>query len=197
MLFLRKLLGIIVILLGSVSLSLGQFSITSPLNRAVYQRNNAGVATITVSGTYEQQVDRIEARLIAVNSGQGNPGEWSDWKTLKDFPTNGGFSSSMTINQGWYRMEIRGVLNNNVVGNIASIDRFGVGEVFIIAGQSNAEGLFNMRQQGAQDDRVNTFGNPNDQTNGGTSYATLSPFTQLSSETYIAPRGKGSYCWGN
>jgi predicted lipase len=107
MLFLRKLLGIIVILLGSVSLSLGQFSITSPLNRAVYQRNNAGVATITVSGTYEQQVDRIEARLIAVNSGQGNPGEWSDWKTLKDFPTNGGFSSSMTINQGWYRMEIR------------------------------------------------------------------------------------------
>ena len=196
MLFLRKLLGIIVILLGSVSLSLGQFSITSPLNRAVYQRNNAGVATITVSGTYEQQVDRIEARLIAVNAGQGNPGEWSEWKTLKDFPTNGGFSSTMTINQGWYRIEIRGVLNNNVVGNIASVDRFGIGEVFIIAGQSNAEGLFNMRQQGAQDDRVNTFGNPNDQTNGGTSYATLSPFTQLSSETYIAPRGKGSYCWG-
>ncbi|NBB28390.1 T9SS type A sorting domain-containing protein [Cellulophaga sp. BC115SP] len=196
MLFLKKLLGVIIILLGSVSVSLGQFTVTSPLNRAVYQRNNAGVATITVSGTYEQQVDRIEARLIAINTGQGNPGEWSDWKTLKDFPTNGGFSSSMTINQGWYRMEIRGVLNNNVVGNITSVDRFGVGEVFIIAGQSNAEGLFNMGQQGAQDDRVNTFGNANDQINGGTSYATLSPFTQLSADTYIAPRGKGAYCWG-
>lgn len=179
-----------------MSISLGQFSITFPLNRAVFQRNNAGIATITVTGIYQQQVDRIEARLIAINAGQGNPGEWSDWKTLKDFPTNGNFSSSMTINQGWYRLEIRGILNNAVVGNIATVERFGVGEVFVIAGQSNAEGLFNMGQQGAQDDRVNTFGTPNDQTNGGTSYATLSPFTQLSSDTYLAPRGKGAYCWG-
>lgn len=179
-----------------MSISLGQFSITFPLNRAVFQRNNAGIATITVTGIYQQQVDRIEARLIAINAGQGNPGEWSDWKTLKDFPTNGNFSSSMTINQGWYRLEIRGILNNAVVGNVATVERFGVGEVFVIAGQSNAEGLFNMGQQGAQDDRVNTFGTPNDQTNGGTSYATLSPFTQLSSDTYLAPRGKGAYCWG-
>jgi hypothetical protein len=134
MLFLKKLLGVIIILLGSVSVSLGQFTVTSPLSRAVYQRNNAGVATHYCFRDIRQQVDRIEARLIAINAGQGNPGEWSDWKTLKDFPTNGGFSSAMTINQGWYRMEIRSVLNNNVVGNITSVDRFGVGEVFIIAG---------------------------------------------------------------
>ncbi|MFY7829708.1 MAG: T9SS type A sorting domain-containing protein [Flectobacillus sp.] len=196
MFFLKKVFCISIMLLGFVSISLGQFSITFPLNRAVFQRNNAGIATITVTGIYQQQVDRIEARLIAINAGQGNPGEWSDWKTLKDFPTNGNFSSSMTINQGWYRLEIRGILNNAVVGNIATVERFGVGEVFVIAGQSNAEGLFNMGQQGAQDDRVNTFGTPNDQTNGGTSYATLSPFTQLSSDTYLAPRGKGAYCWG-
>ena len=55
-------------LLGFVSISLGQFSITFPLNRAVFQRNNAGIATITVTGIYQQQVDRIEARVTIKQS---------------------------------------------------------------------------------------------------------------------------------
>ncbi|WP_081681322.1 T9SS type A sorting domain-containing protein [Flectobacillus major] len=195
MFFLRRLTGFICMMLLGLPI-FGQFKITSPLSRAVYQRNQSGVSTISVTGTYEQQVDRIEARLIPIASGQGDAGTWSDWKTLQDLPLNGNFASTMTINQGWYKLEIRGVLNNTVVGSVASIDRVGVGEVFIIAGQSNAEGLYNSSQKAATDDRVNVFANGNDVINGGNDYATLSPFSRLDVNTTIAPRGKGAYCWG-
>jgi hypothetical protein len=182
-----------------------QIKLTSPQNRAVYQRNGIGFSAVTVAGSYQQQVDKVEARLIPVQAGQGEDTDFKDWKTIKILPLNGNFSYNMSVRQGWYTLEVRGSLNGTIVGDVVRVDRVGVGEVFIIAGQSNAEG-FNENGLdfspplpgvvGAESDRVNCLSQYNDQSSGGTNYISLSSFSQLTATSQIAPRGKNAWCWG-
>ncbi|MDZ7896498.1 MAG: sialate O-acetylesterase [Arcicella sp.] len=177
-------------------LSFGQIKLTSPQSRAVYQRNGIGFSAVTVAGSYEKQVDKIEARLVPVQAGQGEDTDYRDWKTIKTLPLNGNFSFIMSVRQGWYRLEVRGSLNGEIIGNVSTVDKFGVGEVFIIAGQSNAEGLDAVSGVFVDNDRVNCLSTLNDQNSGGTSYISLSPFSQLQTNSRIAPRGKNAWCWG-
>jgi hypothetical protein len=182
-----------------------QIKLTSPQNRAVYQRNGFGFSAVTVAGAYQQQVDKIEARLIPVQAGQGGDTDFIDWKTIKTLPLNGNFSTVMSVRQGWYILEVRGSLNGVIVGDVVKVDRVGVGEVFIIAGQSNAEGVNADGSDfgpimpgvvGSESDRVNCLSQYNDLTSGGVDYVSLSPFSQLSANSRIAPRGKNAWCWG-
>lgn len=182
-----------------------QIKLTSPQNRAVYQRNGIGFSAVTVAGSYQQQVDKIEARLIPVQAGQGADTDYTDWRTIKNLPLNGNFSAVLSVRQGWYILQVRGSLNGVIVGDVVQIDRVGVGEVFIIAGQSNAEGVnqgggnFNPPLSGvvgAESDRVNCLSQYNDLTSGGVDYVTFLPFSQLSATAKIAPRGKNAWCWG-
>ncbi|MEA5458258.1 T9SS type A sorting domain-containing protein [Arcicella sp. LKC2W] len=192
MIAVKKLL-IISIFICLNHLVYSQIKLTSPLNRAVYQRNSIGFSAVTVAGSYQQQVDKIEARFIPVAEGQGQA---TDWETIKVMPLNGNFSVVRSVRQGWYRLEVRGSLNGQIIGGTTTVDRVGVGEVFIVAGQSNAEGVDVIQGIGAIDDRVNCFGTLNDRAVGGTSYVSLSPFSKLDSDTKIAPRGVNAWCWG-
>ena len=70
-------------------LSFGQIKLTSPQERAVYQRNNIGFSAVTIAGNYQKQVDRLEYRLDPIQAGQG---ETLDWTILKILPLNGNFS---------------------------------------------------------------------------------------------------------
>ena len=188
----RKLLIISIFICLNYSLY-SQIKLTSPLNRAVYQRNGFGFSAVTVAGSYQQQVDKVEARFIPVAEGQGQA---TDWETIKVMPLNGNFSVVRSVRQGWYRLEVRGSLNGQIIGGVTTVDRVGVGEVFIIAGQSNAEGVSYIQGIGANDDRVNCFGTGNDLANGGDSYISLSPFSHVDQNTRIAPRGANGWCWG-
>ena len=192
--FKNKLL--ISILICCSNLIYSQIKLTSPQNRAVYQRNGFGFSAVTVSGSYEKQVDKIEARLIPVQAGQGTDTDFQDWKTIKTLPLNGNFTFTMSVRQGWYRLEVRGSLNGTVIGDVVSVDRMGVGEVFIIAGQSNAEGVDGISPAFVDNDRVNCLATLNNPDSGGTSYISLSPFSQLQTNSRIAPRGRNAWCWG-
>jgi Secretion system C-terminal sorting domain/Carbohydrate esterase, sialic acid-specific acetylesterase len=172
--------------------SYSQIKITSPQNRAVYQRDN-GYSRITIAGSYQQQVDKIEARFLPVEPGQGDE---TSWITIKDFPLNGNFSSILSLKQGWYTLEVRGSINGTIIGGVSRVDRVGVGEVFVISGQSNAEGVDNVTPLGAFSDRVNCFEGLNDRSFGGNNYISLSPFSKLNANTRIAPRGLNAWCWG-
>jgi len=191
-----KNIVLISILICFSNLIFGQIKLTSPQNRAVYQRNGFGFSAVTVAGSYEKQVDKIEARLISIQTGQGSDTDYQDWKTIKTLPLNGNFKITMSVRQGWYRLEIRGSLNGTFIGDVVSVDRFGVGEVFVIAGQSNAEGVDGISPAFVDNDRVNCLSTLNDQSNGGTNYISLSPFSQLQVNSRIAPRGKNAWCWG-
>ncbi|MDR6563309.1 MULTISPECIES: T9SS type A sorting domain-containing protein [unclassified Arcicella] len=170
-----------------------QIKITSPQNRAVYQRNQEGFSQITISGTYEKQIDKIEARLIPVEAGQG---EYVDWTVIKVLPLNGNFSTVMRVKQGWYSLELRGSLYGTLIEGTTRLERVGVGEVFVIAGQSNAQGMPQIAGIGATNDRVNCFGSATNTDSGGDFYISLSPFSKLEANSRIAPRGMNGWCWG-
>lgn len=117
---------------------LAQVSISYPFDGAVFQRNTSNQAGIPVGGSYSSAVDRIEARVVAVAGGTTTA-----WTTVQDAPTGGVFRGILSnVQGGWYMLEVRAVLFNNVT-HTASLSRVGVGEVFMIAGQSNGQGLYN------------------------------------------------------
>jgi len=165
-----------------------QIQVTFPTTRAVFQRNNANQGTVRIAGLYTTAVNRIEARLTALNGGAG-----FDYRTIQNNPTGGSFTGELTgVAGGWYRLEVRGVLNDQTVGYVA-LEPIGVGEVFVIAGQSNAQGV---RSDGlpANDDRVNAavVGTQNESLTEP-AYPT---FRKVDNNIVIAPRGNGPYYWG-
>jgi len=171
-----------------------QIKITSPIERSVYQRSANSQATISITGNYTSPIDKVEIRAIPVQAGQGLP---TPWEVLQTNPTGGVFSGSLLLSQGWYSLEARGSLAGELVGQPYIVSRMGVGEVFMISGQSNAQGIdytFNSKPVAA-DDRVsflnisnvvNSLADPN-----------YPVFEQLNSPTNdIGPRGKTPWCWG-
>lgn len=167
-----------------------QIKITSPSDRAVYQRDITGQTTISISGTYSQPVDKFEVRAVAVIPGQGQNTQWS---TLQDKVSGGVFQGTLRLQGGWYTLEVRGLLNGVVVGRDV-VSRMGVGEVFVISGQSNAQGLFESPGPAADDDRVNYIAYDN------TVNSLFDPpapiFAHLESNVTIGPRGKTAWSWG-
>ncbi|MBE9462347.1 sialate O-acetylesterase [Dyadobacter subterraneus] len=169
-----------------------QVTVTAPLERAVYQRDLDKSANVTISGSYSISVDKIEVHVVPVNPAQGTE---IPWKTLLTNPTGGVFSGTVRIAGGWYSIEVRGSKNGVIIGDPAKISRVGVGEVFIISGQSNAQGI-NYTSPVATDERVNYIDHNNEITN---SLDNLPPplFTQLNnSNITMGLRGHGTWCWG-
>jgi hypothetical protein len=132
-----------------------QIQITFPVSRIVFQRNNQNQASVNIAGSYFQQLDMVELRAVPVWGGQGVE---TSWKAVSNFRNNGIFSEIVQLNGGWYNIEVRGILNGNIVAK-ATLERVGVGEVFIVAGQSNAQGdqAYSGATIGAIDDRVSTI----------------------------------------
>ncbi len=105
----------------------GSIQIVSPASYKVFQRNGSNQANIVISGTYTGTPTSIEARF---NNGA--------WMTIVGTPSGNTFSGTLTnqvASQGW--LETRFGNDHNVISRIPYI---GVGDVYVIAGQSNAEG---------------------------------------------------------
>ncbi|MBR8839538.1 MAG: T9SS type A sorting domain-containing protein [Stigonema ocellatum SAG 48.90 = DSM 106950] len=168
-----------------------QIQVTFPISRAVFQRGNTNQATLRVSGYYTASITRIEARLVA----RDGLGTTTDWLTLQDNPAGGVYGGDITSTGGWYNLEVRALNGSQTVGQTTTVERVGIGEVFIVAGQSNAQGVHQSAPNPLNDlvNCVNSYyveGFPNDP---------LTPvFTQLDNSPgfTIAPRGVGSWCWG-
>lgn len=170
-----------------------QIQVSFPLSRAVFQRNTANNASVSITGTYSTTITRIEARAEARN-GQGTS---TDWQTIVANPQGGVFTGTLTMQGGWYNLSVRLMRDNQEVGT-QTVERVGVGEVFIVAGQSNAGRLGeNERRDGvsAQDDRVSSvIFQYND-----SQYPADAPvpvFSHLDGPNDMAPWGIGSWCWG-
>jgi hypothetical protein len=175
------------LLLFSCAVS-AQIQVTFPTTRAVFQRNTANQGSVRIAGLYTAAVSRIEARLTPLNGGVG-----FDYRTIQSNPTGGSFTGELTgVAGGWYRLEVRGILNEQPVG-LGTVEPVGVGEVFVIAGQSNAQGI-RLDGLAANDDRVNVavVGAANESLNEP-AYPT---FRKLDNNVIVAPRGIGPYYWG-
>jgi hypothetical protein len=211
---LKKLL-LIFLFISVSTLSFSQITLSSPVLRQVFQRDLNNQAIVTITGSYSQPIDTLQARFIPVKSTQGVA---VDWTVIKANPLGGLFKGSVTVKGGWYTMEVRGLLNGKVVGNISTLERVGVGEVFVIAGQSNAggSGLLEANETAATDDRVNCANFISPRTYNPRGWDTLNvsasnrfpyfradlsqfsivEFSQLKKTSAIGPMGLGPYYWG-
>lgn len=187
--------------------AIAQLDVTYPVERMVVQRNNSNQATVQIAGSYAQLLDSVEARAVARSAGQGTT---TNWVTLQANPINGQFNGTLQISGGWYRIEVRGRRNGQIVA-IDAVDRFGVGEVFAIIGHSNAQGSSCINNDvdycptidGATDDRVTVV--PLDQSTpefrayeqtASTNYLPGLTFSQLATYSGLSPFARFSWFWG-
>ena len=201
-----KRIGLFIFLLIGTSYFLySQITISSPVLRQVFQRDLTNKASLTITGSYSQPVDAIQVKITAIKLLQVQ-GTDIDWTTISASPLGGIFKGSLPVKGGWYKLEVRGTLAGKVVGNISTIDKVGIGEVFVIAGQSNAGGssLLEVNETGATDDRVNCANFLSPRTyypdfpfqHADLSQFSIIEFSQLKKTAAIGPSGLGPYYWG-
>lgn len=94
------------------------------------QRNGSDVADLVVSGTYFNTTISPTAIEYRLDDGA--------WATLDAAPANGQYSGTISnVAAGQYTLQVRYANATNIV---ATSNYVGVGDVFVIAGQSNASG---------------------------------------------------------
>lgn len=173
-----------------------QISITFPMEKAVFQRNQSNFATLSVAGSYPVNItiSYVQARLINPN----NESVVIDWTTIQNNPAGGVFNGTLSgVPAGWYRLELRSY-SGGVISGTATLNRVGVGEVFIIAGQSNAQGLDGFAT-GATDERVVTHNEvswyDSNAEQCDNKFPNYPAFTQVSGG-YISKTGVSTWAYG-
>jgi len=114
--------------------SFAGLTLSSPTDYQVVQRTSGNEASIVIAGKLdgvEAPATDLEARLIT-------DGEAGPWQLLPARINNGGFTAALTAPAGgWQRLEVRALAGDQPLGE-ASVEHVGIGEVFVVAGQSNS-----------------------------------------------------------
>lgn len=101
-------------------------AITAPTEYSITQRSGSS-GNIEITGTYNEDNNPtgIEARF--------NNGEWTTLDTM----SGGSFSGTLNVPEGQGILEVRYANDHEVT---ASVNNIGVGDIYVIFGQSNASG---------------------------------------------------------
>ena len=131
----------------------GQITLTSPQEWQVFQRHTQREGKVEISGHAETAADAVEVHL----SGTAASAPLQDrWVRLKFQPASGNFHRSLRVPAGgFYTVEVR-LLRSHVVVATTSVPHVGVGEVFVISGQSNSTN-WGEQQQTTQTKMVSSF----------------------------------------
>jgi hypothetical protein len=132
-------LQLALILIAAISISapaqtVPLLTISSPLEYQVFQRSTRSHGVILVRGTVVA-ANRVEARVQATSMEKPIPAQW---QRLALDQTKTQFSGQLpVVAGGFYRVEIKAT---NTLGQptFLTVQHVGVGEVFVIAGQSNS-----------------------------------------------------------
>ncbi len=119
--------------------------LSSPCDYQVVQRKTKELGVVTVCGTltdFKDQVPNVELRVVRGDKA-------GEWEALKPSTRPGAFCATREIPAGgWYRMEARASLDGRVVAETAT-EHFAVGELFVVAGQSNSANYGEEKQETA------------------------------------------------
>ena len=110
-------------------------SLYHPLPMAVYQRNQEDLALVPIEGEVVSDTDiaNVVSRYVLMKD-EAVSGEWADISYMAPH-----FVGTLEVpSGGWYRIEVRALDDLGLLVDSVSVEKVGVGEVFIPAGQSNA-----------------------------------------------------------
>jgi hypothetical protein len=148
--FSRSLFLSIAFLMGDLVLHGAELKLSSPLDYEVIQRLQAARGVIHVTGELTGGTDAaIEARLSTADK----PGDWQPLSPRRD-----GARFALDLEApvgGWYGLEVRAIIESKVVAS-QSVGHVGIGEIFIVAGQSNSAN-YGEEKQTTQTGRVAAF----------------------------------------
>lgn len=173
-----------------------------PYNNQILQRNSTNTATVSFLGKVAKEATLVEYQLVSVKNGKE---ELSSWQLLDSSAIGGFYQGKLEIKGGLYKFKVRSK-NNTVLLDSAVLSRFGVGEVFIIAGQSNAQGIERSAYQSGTDNEMviaanfsNVYEPKNDDKftfTGINNYAyPTNSFEVLKKSSIIGPTGANNYFW--
>lgn len=119
-------------------------TVSTPLTRTIEQRNVSDQVAFQISGSLDVAANQVQARFIPRSGATGTDTGWVV------FATDTVFSGTVTVDAGWYDLYLRAYNGPYFVGE-SSVERVGVGDVFIIAGQSNAANAGQVAQVATSD----------------------------------------------
>lgn len=177
--------------------SWGQLVITSPTRNLIMQRNASGTATIAVTAYAHYPYSRITATLTAI---EGNPQPAQDVMLTADQIEQGFLHTTFTASTGWYKLKLTGTSNDGILDS-AIVDRVGIGEVFLVTGNSNAMGLPGLGSKNAGSNvvsfnAINKILNKENITVAPDGPMPAPEFEVLTNENFIFPNGETSWYWG-
>ena len=168
-----------------------QLTLTSPIDYQVVQRQVDNSGSIVIAGVVaaaDSQAKALEARITA-------GGEIGEWQKLVTTFQESAFRATLKLPAGgWYRLEVRALNGDKTVGE-ATVEHVGVGEVFVVAGQSNSAN-HGEEKQSTQTGKVAAFDGKRWQlandpqpgaSGGGGSF--LPPFGDAMAKRFIVPIG--------
>lgn len=128
---------------GSASLILPE----SPSNYRVFQRQSWDAGAIRLRGRLVAEAGQLRCRLVRMTVEEKTPTVVRDWQTVVSNLVEGRFDGEIAVPAGgWYRVELRLERDGDILAQTA-IEHVGVGEVFVVAGQSNSTNYGSEKQK--------------------------------------------------
>jgi len=127
-------------------LSTTALDIVSPLNYQVVQRTSKTAGTIPLKGSATVACDTAEYRI-----------DGKEWQRLSVAAADCGFDTAVAAPAGgWYKVEVRAMKGGKTLA-ASTVDHVGIGEVFLISGQSNSTNYGEVKTQ-ISSGMVSSFG---------------------------------------
>ena len=114
-----------------------KIALSSPLNLEVFQRQTFTQGEILIAGKI---TGNFAGRLVFHFTGKPMQGDLpAGWEEIAMDPSSHTFNQEVpTPSGGWYRLDIQEQSPDGVTEASVSVAQVGVGEVFVISGQSNS-----------------------------------------------------------
>jgi hypothetical protein len=174
-----------------------QVIITSPVNNQVVQRGLTDSASIAITGYAYQPYRSIDIKLEPQS---GNTAKATQQTVPEKQVSQGFFRTQIKTRTGWYRLSITATRTDGRQ-DTASISKVGIGEVFLIAGNSNAMGVQDLGAVSGSEnvvsfDTVNKYLNNENITVAFDEPMRSAAFRQFASKNFAYPAGETSWLWG-
>ena len=126
---------IAILLTLTAALPAAEITLTAPLDYAVVQRSSPGKGPVRIAGEISEEVKDadgiIEARLL-------DEQQERLWQRVGGSLTGRQFAATLDAEAGgWWRLEVRIMSGGKEIAK-GAVEHLGIGEVFVIAGQSNS-----------------------------------------------------------